>query len=109
MITVTPSAAEQIRVSAKQADAEGMALRIAAKRNEDGSIHYGMGFDDVGGEGDLRFTSEEIDIVVAPTSMDLLDGTVLDYVELDSGELQFVFQNPNDPHYVPPTDSAGAE
>jgi iron-sulfur cluster assembly protein len=102
MITITPAAAEQIRESARRSNADGLALRIAAQRNPDGSIHYGMGFDDVGGSGDTRFNSEDIDIVVAATSLELLDGTEIDYVTLDSGELQFVFKNPNDPHYSPP-------
>ncbi len=102
MITITPAAAEQIRASAKQSNAEGLALRIAAQRNPDGSIHSGMGFDDLGGSGDMSFTSQDINIVVAPTSLELLDGTEIDYVALDSGELEFVFKNPNDPNYTPP-------
>jgi iron-sulfur cluster assembly protein len=105
MITVTPAAAEQIRASARQSQSEGLALRLAATRKPDGSIHYAMGFDDLGGENDLRFTSEQIEIVVAPPSLDLLDGTVVDFVELDSGKSEFVFMNPNDPNYVPSPDS----
>ena len=39
MIKVTPAAAAQIKLSADQGKAEGMALRIAATRKEDNSIH----------------------------------------------------------------------
>ena len=39
MITVTPSAADQIRLSARQGRMEGLPMRIAATRNPDGSIH----------------------------------------------------------------------
>ena len=46
MITVTPSAIAQIKISAEQSKTEGMSLRIAAERTDDNSIHYGMGFDD---------------------------------------------------------------
>lgn len=102
MITITPEAAKQIRHSAKEGHLEGLALRVAAKRNDDGSIHYGMGFDDEGREEDLRFTSEGIDVVIAPVSIDLLTGTVIDFVELDSGERNFIFMNPNDPNFTPP-------
>lgn len=81
---------------------EGMSLRIAAQHKPDGSIDYAMGFDDVGREDDLRYTSEDIEIVVSPADKDLLDGMVVDFVELEPGQPSFIFQNPNDPHYVAP-------
>jgi iron-sulfur cluster assembly protein len=96
MITVTPQAAEQIRESARQGKMEDMPLRIAVTRLEDGSFHYGLGFDDQSHEGDKTFQSEGIQIVVAPQSAELLDGTVIDYVELD-GKMEIIFVNPNDP------------
>lgn len=102
MITVTPAAAEQIRASAAEGGIEGTAMRIAAKRNPDGSIHYGMGFDDNAHETDVHISSEGIDIVVSEASQVLLDGTTLDYVEIEPGSYQFIFLNPNDVHYVPP-------
>jgi len=96
MITVTPEAAEQIRESAKQGNTEGMPLRVAATRLEDGSFHYARGFDDNSHEDDKAFQSEGVDIVIAPQSLELLDGTVIDYVELD-GKMEIIFINPNDP------------
>ena len=105
MITITPAAAEQIRASATQGNMDSMPMRIAAKRNPDGSIHYGMGFDDNQLEGDTRVTSEGIEVVIADTSKMLLDGLTLDYVELEPGAFQFIFQNPNDVNYVPPSES----
>ncbi len=100
MITLTPKAAEQIRASARQQRTEGLPLRLAAKRLEDGSIHYGMGFDDTGRSEDTAYRSEGIDIVVAPNSTELLVGTTLDFVTLDDGEERFVFLNPQDPNYA---------
>lgn len=38
MITVTPIAAQQIRASAAQGDAQDMALRVAARCTPDGSV-----------------------------------------------------------------------
>ena len=102
MITITPAAAEQIRASADQGGMQGLAMRIAAKRNPDGSIHYGMGFDDNQHEGDVHVTSEGIDVVIAETSKILLDGMTVDYVEIEPGSFQFIFLNPNDVHYVAP-------
>ena len=96
MITATPEAAEKILESAKQGNTEGMPLRIAVTRLEDGSFHYAMGFDDVSHEGDETFQSEGIYIVVGTPSAELLSGTVIDYVELD-GKKEIIFINPNDP------------
>ncbi len=96
MITVTPDAAEKIRESAKQGDTEGMPLRIAVTRLEDGSFHYAMGFDESSHEDDKTFQSEGINIVVGTPSADLLSGTVIDYVDLE-GEKEIIFINPNDP------------
>ena len=104
MITVTEQAAKQIKRSAKQGNSEGMPLRIAATRNEDNSIHYGMGFDD-SKDDDIAVRSADVDIVVSPLSAELLKDTVLDFVELEPGKHQFIFMNPNDPTYKPPQDN----
>ena len=101
MITVTPSAAKQIIESAKQGGMLGMPLRIAVTRLENGSFHYALGFDDNHHEGDKTFQSEGIDIVVAPPSLELASGTVIDYVELDGGK-EIIFINPNDPDHKKP-------
>jgi iron-sulfur cluster assembly protein len=104
MIKVTEQAAKQIKLSAKQGKAEGMPLRIAATRNEDDSIHYGMGFDD-SKEDDISITLGDVEIIVSPVSAELLKDTVLDFVELEPGKHQFIFMNPNDPTYAPPQDN----
>jgi iron-sulfur cluster assembly protein len=95
MIKVTPEAVAQILNAAAQAGAEGMALRIAAKRDFDGSIQYGMGFDEET-ETDAMIEAEGIKVLVAMESQPLLGGAVLDFVELSPGNQQFVFINPND-------------
>ncbi len=95
MITITPDAATKIQESARLTDSEGMPLRIAVTRREDGSFHYAMGFDETR-DNDKTFRSEGIEIVVAPHSAELLTGTVVDYVELD-GNREIIFINPNDP------------
>lgn len=95
MIKVTAEAVVQIQNAATQAGAEGMALRVAAKRDFDGSIQYGMGFDDQA-EDDLMIESDGLKVLVATQSQPLLSGAVLDFVELSPGNFQFVFINPND-------------
>ncbi|MFO8023647.1 HesB/IscA family protein [Thiohalophilus sp.] len=104
MITVTPKAAEQIKQSAKQNQMEGMPLRIAAKRDENGSIQYAMGFADQQDDNDVSYSSEGISLMVPPASVELLKGATLDFVELEPGQLNFIFLNPNDPDYTPPKD-----
>ena len=103
MITITPAAAAQIKLSAEQGKAEGMSLRIAASRNSDNSIHYGMGFDD-SKEDDVVVSTEDIDIIIANDSAPLLKDTTIDFVELEPEKYQFIFLNPNDPNYKPPSE-----
>lgn len=103
MITLTRAAAEQIRKSAQETSLEGLSLRLAVKRMEDGSFDYGMGFDSET-EDDLRFKSEGVNVVVSPAYMEMLNGLTLDYVELEPGSFNFIFLNPNDPNYTPPAD-----
>ena len=101
MITISPAAAEQIRHSAQQTESESLALRIAAKVAIDESIEYGTGFDEKK-QDDMEFTVEGIKLLIAPSSADLLHGAHLDFVEIEGGEHNFIFQNPNDPSYKPP-------
>jgi iron-sulfur cluster assembly protein len=101
MFKVTQAAAEQIRNAAQQGGTEGMALRLAAQKHPDGSYDYRMGFDEVS-EDDIHFGSEGVKIVMAPEYVPLLDNTTLDFTELDDGEAQFIFINPDDANYSPP-------
>ena len=45
-LIVTESAAQQILASIPEGEQQAGDLRIAAKRKEDGSIEYAMGFDE---------------------------------------------------------------
>ena len=101
MITLTPTAAKQIKHSAKESNLDGLPLRLACTRMEDGSFHYGMGFDDVK-EGDVTHTSEGIDVIVSVTANEFMNGTTVDFGELEEDKQEFIFMNPNDPSYVPP-------
>lgn len=94
MINITAAAAKQILISGSS-EPEGSALRVAAKRGPDGSIQYGMGFDGER-EGDFLFDSHGVTFVVAPTSAPFLEGTTLDFVEMQPGDFQFIFFNPQD-------------
>lgn len=88
MITVTPSAAEQIRQAA--AGIERWSLRIAAKRTANGLIEYGMGFDEFR-ENDIEIIVAQLIILISPHSEELLSGITLDFVAQASNESCFVF------------------
>lgn len=104
MFTVTPQAAAEIQRSIQQGGHADLALRIAATRMPDGGIDYKLGFDEVG-EQDTHLTSEGIDIVIAKQHLALLNGALMDFVEIEPGQHRFIFINPNDAHYTPPSES----
>jgi iron-sulfur cluster assembly protein len=93
MLTVTPAAVAQIRTAAESSDAVGMALRVAARLAPDGSVEYGMGFDEACNDDEPQQV-EGLTVVVAPESQPLLRDTVLDWVELEPGDYRFIFVPP---------------
>jgi iron-sulfur cluster assembly protein len=97
MFTVTSAAALQIQQTATTSGAQGMVLRIAARVDADGSMQYGMGFDDPKDE-DMKLELEGVSVVIADEYQELLTDTVLDFVELNPGEFNFIFI---DGHQVP--------
>ncbi len=101
MVTLTPEAAIQIFKAAKLGEMQGLALRIDAKKDAAGNIGYNMGFDEIR-EGDVHLVSEGVDVIFADTCKALLNGTTLDFVELEPDHFSFIFLNPNDPSYLPP-------
>jgi iron-sulfur cluster assembly protein len=103
MFKVTAAAAEQVAQAAKQGGTEGLSLRLAVSQKPDGSIDYRMGFDDAT-EDDIRFACEGVDIVMAPEYVPLLDQATMDFVEIEPGHHHFIFLNPKDPSYKPPTE-----
>ena len=56
---------------------------------------YGMGFDDER-EEDTVVDCDGVSVLIAPPSLPLLDGATLDFVEVNAGEYQFIFVNPNE-------------
>lgn len=101
MLTITDAALEQIKQSITD-DVAGMALRIAAAKADDDSIQYGMGFDDNKTDDDAVIELDGLEVIVAPGSRDLLIGATIDYVELEEGNMHFIFINPNDPNHKAP-------
>ena len=106
MFTLTSAAAQQIQQTASASGAQEMALRVAAKVDADGSTQYGMGFDDPKDE-DMKLDLEGVAVVIADEYQELLDDVVLDYVELEPGEFNFIFVNGRQSQRAPEQTSSG--
>jgi iron-sulfur cluster assembly protein len=91
MFTLTPAAATQIRKAAAAGGMADLALRIAACQESDGSIAYGMGFDEAR-EGEVpSLQIDGVTVLIATPIQPLLQDTLLDFVELSPGEFNFIF------------------
>lgn len=106
LMNVTEDAATQIREAAKQSGCEGMPLRLAARRESDGRIEYLMGFDEAK-EEDLDVKTDGVTIVISVEHAPLLQGATMDFGEIEDGQKNFIFINPNDPHHVAPKEDKG--
>jgi iron-sulfur cluster assembly protein len=93
MIKITDAAAEQIRAAANNPDVYGMVLRVAAYQEDDGSVNFGMGFDQER-EADEQLIVNGIQLLVASPSTPYLQGVTLDFVEMGPGDLRFIFIPP---------------
>ena len=90
MFVLTSAAAQQIQQAAQASNAQHLALRVAARLEADGSLEFGMGFDDPG-ESDLKLNLEGVAVVIGLEHQELLDDTTLDFVELEPGDFNFIF------------------
>ncbi len=107
MITITLNAAKQIQDTTAHSNADDLFLRLAARREQDGTIEYGMGFDEMGATDEL-ITSEGVDVLISSSCADLLKGATLDFVEINPGDFRYIFINPNDSKHQPAPAADGA-
>lgn len=91
---MTAAAAREILAAAERSGAAGMALRVAARPAADGSLAWGMGFDEPAADDEVTVV-EGLTVLVGAGSSASLAQAMLDYVELDSGERDFVFVQPS--------------
>jgi iron-sulfur cluster assembly protein len=90
MISLTQTAAEQIRNAASHPDFQDMALRIAAKVNEAGMLEFGMGFDNERND-DQIVESWGMNLLISRHSVPLLDNVTIDFGEVAPGQQGFLF------------------
>ena len=90
MFSVTPTASQEILAAAARSEAAGLALRVAARQVADGSVEYGMGFDEPR-EGDMPLQVLGVNLLIAPPSQPMLEDVMLDFVEIEPGQFNFIF------------------
>ncbi|MCP3670423.1 MAG: iron-sulfur cluster assembly accessory protein [Gammaproteobacteria bacterium] len=104
MLKLTDAAIQQVKLSAETNDSVGDPLRLAAEMKEDGSIVYLIGFD-AAKDDDIHVQAGDIEIVIEPKYVRLLEGATMDYLAVAEDEFRFIFMNPNDETYIPPEGS----
>ncbi|BBK38345.1 heme biosynthesis protein HemY [Allostella sp. ATCC 35155] len=93
-MTLTESAARRIRELQEQDEFRGMFLRVAVSGGGCSGFQYGFSFDDQRNADDHAFSDHGVTVVVDDSSLDLLNGAALDYVDEMVGA-SFRMTNPN--------------
>jgi iron-sulfur cluster assembly protein len=91
-VTLTAKAAQ--RVQGLLAKRGGLGMRLAVKTSGCSGMAYALEFADAAQEGDLRFESHGVTLLVDARSLPYLRGTELDFVREGLNE-GFKFNNPN--------------
>jgi iron-sulfur cluster assembly accessory protein len=93
MITITNTAAEQIqKVQSESEELTGKLLRVIVEGGGCSGNRYQMGFDELM-DGDAKFESNGVSILVDKNSLNLISGSEIDFVNSPEGST-FVFNNP---------------
>ncbi len=93
-IVVTDNAARRIAALKQQEEAQGAFLRIAVSGGGCSGFQYGLSFDDQQNADDHLFERNGVAVVIDDTSLDLLAGAEVDFVE-DMMGASFQIKNPN--------------
>jgi iron-sulfur cluster assembly accessory protein len=93
MITLTPRAAQQVRTMQADLAAPDKRLRVLVESGGCSGFQYGMSFDQPKPD-DTEIVSEGVSLVVDPTSLAYLQGTLIDFDDGLHGK-GFELKNPN--------------
>lgn len=92
-ITLTEGAVRRVRKLIEERELTGYSLRVFVSGGGCSGMQYGMGLESEPRETDLRFSFDDVQVVVDPMSITYLAGTVIDYTdELMGGG--FKIENP---------------
>ncbi len=92
-ISLTKPAIERVR-SHLDARGSGLGLRVGVKKTGCNGFAYVVDYADAIEPDDAVFDSEGVQVVVDPASLELIDGTEVDFVKEGLNEA-FKFRNPN--------------
>ena len=92
-ISLTASAADRIRNSLTQRG-HGIGLRLGVRKTGCSGYAYVVNFADEQAGNDLVFEDRGVKVFIDPTSLQLIDGTTVDFVKQGLNEA-FRFRNPN--------------
>jgi iron-sulfur cluster insertion protein len=93
-ISLTENAARRIAFLAAQERQPGMMLRISVSGGGCSGFQYGFAFDDSKNDEDRLFERDGARVVIDETSLELLAGAEIDFVE-DLVGASFQIRNPN--------------
>lgn len=94
VLTVSESAAKRVAFLIAQEGNPALMLRLTVSGGGCSGFQYGFGFDDSVNEDDFVFERDGTKVVTDDSSLDLLAGATLDYVE-DLMGAAFQIKNPN--------------
>lgn len=93
-VVLSDSAARRIAQLIEMEDTPGVKLRIAVSGGGCSGFQYGFTFDDAINGDDRVFVKQGAEVVIDETSLGLLGGAVVDFVE-DLAGAAFQIRNPN--------------
>jgi iron-sulfur cluster assembly protein len=92
-ITLTPAAADRVRHFLAERG-RGIGLRLGVRKTGCSGFAYVVNYADEVEDNDRVFDSQGVRVLVDSASLDLIDGTVVDFVRHGLNEA-FRFRNPN--------------
>ena len=92
-VTLSPAALEHVRKALAQRGA-GLGLRFGVRKAGCSGWAYQIDYADAPKEGDLRFDTDGVAVLVDADSLPFVDGTCIDY-QRKGLNATFAFLNPN--------------
>ncbi len=93
-VTLSASAAKRIAWLIEQEEQPNLMMRVAVSGGGCSGFQYGFSFDDRVNQDDRRFQRDGVSVVIDETSLELLGGAEIDFVE-DLIGASFRITNPN--------------
>lgn len=93
-VTLSASAAKRIAWLIEQENQPELMLRVSVSGGGCSGFQYGFSFDDTLNDDDQRFERDGVSLVIDETSLELLGGAEIDFVE-DLVGASFRITNPN--------------